>query len=166
MGSLPLRYPDLENQVEVRCPEGHPLVLAVHPVRFTGERPHPFPTLFWLSCPEVHRQIARLETRGFVDELERRLKGDDALAARVAADHRAYIEERLSHLRGGEREALERHGLLADFARRGVGGVTVFTSVKCLHLHYAHHLARGTTLGPIIEEAAGIALCGAREAAS
>jgi len=39
----------------------------------------------------------------------------------------------------------------------GIGGTADFTRIKCLHLHWAHHLAvGGTTAGRLIEAIGGV----------
>jgi len=43
----------------------------------------------------------------------------------------------------------------------GIGGIADRATVKCLHLHYAHHLARGSALGEAIDALGEIRLCDA-----
>ncbi len=119
------REPTTPFTVVVRCPDGHPLVIRNHPVDADG---HPFPTLFWLTCPAAVRAVSRLESRGQIARWNERAERDPALAEELAAAHAAYAAERARDLpeAGG-------HG--------GVGGTR--TGVKCLHAHYAYHLAGG-----------------------
>jgi hypothetical protein len=141
----------VDTEVIRRCPAGHPLVLRCHPLRRDRERPEPFPTLFWLVCDEVGAQIARLEYGGGVAAIERRIAADPELRARVHADHDAYVEERWSLLSADERHRVEAAGMKRALRERGIGGIANRDAVKCLHLHYAHHLARGSALGALLE---------------
>ena len=54
---------------------------------------------------------------------------------------------------------MEASGLWDAFQRRVIGGIVDRATVKCLHLHFAHHLARGSTIGAWIEREAVIAPC-------
>ncbi len=146
-----------------RCPAGHPLVVRCHPLREERDGPAPFPTLYWLVCDEVARQVARLEYRGGVAAIERRIADDAELRARVHADHEAYVRERWELLGDAERAALEAAGRATALTGRGIGGIANRDAVKCLHLHYAHHLARGSAIGREIDALAPIALCGATD---
>jgi hypothetical protein len=148
----------VETTVVCRCPAGHPLVLRCHPLR--RDRLEPFPTLYWLACDAVGAQIARLEYAGGVAEIERRIADDLELRARVHADHDAYIQERWSLLSEDEAHRVAAAGLTRSLRDRGIGGISNRDSVKCLHLHYAHHLARGSTIGEIIDELGEFRLCG------
>ena len=154
----------VDSTVIRRCPVGHDLVLRCHPLRRDRERPEPFPTLFWLACDAVGAQIARLEYAGGVAEIERRIAADTELRARVHADHDAYIAERWALLSEAEQHRVAVAGLTRSLRERGIGGITNRDSVKCLHLHYAHHLARDSAIGELIETLAGdtdkIRLCG------
>lgn len=88
----------------------------------------PFPTAYWLTCPEAVKAVARVESAGWIARLNERAQEDAAFAEGLAAAHRAYAEDRASDLA----EAL------------GWGGVAgTRTGVKCLHAHYAYHLAGG-----------------------
>lgn len=119
------REPQADFSVVARCPSGHPLVIRNDPLDRRGE---PFPTLYWLTCPEAVKAVSRLESQGWIKRLERRAEDDRAWGDAVAAAHRAYAEDRGRSVAGGQRWG-------------GVGGARA--GVKCLHAHYAHHLAGG-----------------------
>lgn len=112
-------------QVVARCGVGHPLVIRNHPVDRRGE---PFPTLYWLTCPETVRAVARLESEGWIRRLNAEAERDPDLADLLEAAHGAYARERGRLHPGAE-------------AWGGVGGAA--RGVKCLHAHYAHHVAGG-----------------------
>jgi exopolyphosphatase / guanosine-5'-triphosphate,3'-diphosphate pyrophosphatase len=108
-----------------RCGPAHPLVIQNHPVDAAGD---PFPTLYWLTCPAAVRAVSRLEADGWIRRLEQRTKEDAGFGEDLDAAHRSYAAERA-------RLAPEAGGW------GGVGGSR--TGLKCLHAHYAHHLAGG-----------------------
>ncbi len=117
------REPTTPFTVVARCPDGHPLVIRNHPVDARGE---PFPTLFWLTCPEAVRAVSRVESGGAIARLNERIEAEPELARAVRAAHDAYALERA-------RDVAEAR------AWGGVGGTRI--GVKCLHAHYANHLA-------------------------
>jgi exopolyphosphatase/guanosine-5'-triphosphate,3'-diphosphate pyrophosphatase len=108
-----------------RCGTGHPLVIRNHPVDIEG---HPFPTLYWLTCPDTVRAVSRLESEGWIKRLEREAELGPDLQARLRLAHQSYARERGLLHRGAE-----------DWG--GVGGAA--RGVKCLHAHYAYWLAGG-----------------------
>jgi hypothetical protein len=111
-----------EARIESRCHLGLPVVVGVPPLLDDGT---PFPTSHWLSCPLAARRVGRLESAGGVKAMERKAGSDDVFAARLAAAHTRYAQERESALPqgGGPRPS----GGVAGAAR----------GVKCLHAHYA-----------------------------
>jgi exopolyphosphatase/guanosine-5'-triphosphate,3'-diphosphate pyrophosphatase len=119
------REPTIGFSVVARCPGGHPLVIRNEPV---DERGNPFPTLFWLTCPDAVRTVSRLEAEGWIARLNERVGSDPAFAEAVARAHAGYARERARGHPGAE-------------AHGGVGGTR--TGLKCLHAHYANHLAGG-----------------------
>lgn len=119
------REPLTEFSVMARCGDGHPLVIRNHPVDRNGD---PFPTLYWLTCPAAVKSVARLESEGWIKRLEERSRSDPEFGAALDAAHRRYAEERGWWSPGAE-------------AWGGVGGSRA--GVKCLHAHYANHLAGG-----------------------
>lgn len=119
------REPTTPFTVVARCAPGHPLVIRNRPLDAEGR---PFPTLFWLTCPEAVRAVSRLESGGAIAELNARAERDEGFARALAAAHEAYALERA-------------RGAPAARDLGGVGGTRV--GIKCLHAHYAHHLAGG-----------------------
>ncbi len=119
------REPTTRFTVAARCPAGHPLVIRNEPFDAEGK---PFPTLFWLTCPEAVKAVSRLESEGAIGRLNERSETDEAFAPALAAAHEGYAEERA-------------RGFPEARALGGVGGTR--TGVKCLHAHFANHLAGG-----------------------
>jgi hypothetical protein len=87
----------------------------------------PMPTRYWLVDPDLTVRISRLESTGGVRAAERVVDRDELLAA-----HAEYARERDAQL-GAEHAGPRPTG--------GVAGTR--TGVKCLHAHYAYHLAGG-----------------------
>jgi uncharacterized protein len=116
--------PLAEFDVVVRGPAGDPVVLRNAPFTLDGD---PMPTLYWLVDPMLLLRISRLEAAGGVRRAAAAVDADALAAAhdRYAAERDATIPD--SH--DGPRP----HG--------GVGGTR--EGVKCLHAHYAWHLAGG-----------------------
>ena len=119
------REPAIPFSVVARCAPGHPLVIRNAPVDGEGK---PFPTTFWLTCPDAVRSVSRLETDGWIARLNRRVETDPAFADAVARAHAEYARERAR-----DRPGAETFG--------GVGGTRA--GLKCLHAHYANHVAGG-----------------------
>jgi exopolyphosphatase/guanosine-5'-triphosphate,3'-diphosphate pyrophosphatase len=119
------REPTTPFTVVARCPGGHPLGIRNHPLDAEGK---PFPTLFWLTCPDAVRAVSRLESEGWIGRLSQRAEEDVQFGRELARAHEEYAAERARVLP----EARE---------WGGVGGTR--RGVKCLHAHYANHLAGG-----------------------
>ena len=148
-------------RVARRCPAGHPQVLQVYPLMENkAGLLEPFPTIFWLSCPRLVRQIAKLEHQGLICKLEALIQADERLGARYASDHLAYQRERWSLLTEHDKLLVRRDPRWwAAFWERGIGGLGELGRVKCLHLHYAHHLARCNVIGEWIAAHCSIEPC-------
>ncbi|MFH1104322.1 MAG: DUF501 domain-containing protein [Actinomycetota bacterium] len=117
-------------EVVTRCHLGVPVVTRVPPILEDGT---PFPTLHWLSCPLAVRRIGRIEASGGVASMDRKARRDPAFGAALETAHADYAAERDALVPGRPEHA----------PTGGVGGARV--GVKCLHAHYAHHAAGGTT---------------------
>jgi exopolyphosphatase / guanosine-5'-triphosphate,3'-diphosphate pyrophosphatase len=129
------REPLTDLSVVARCLDGHPLVIRNHPLDRRGS---PFPTLYWLTCPEAVSAVSRLESEGWIKRLDERARTDSEFGRALDASHLAYATERGRWAVGAE-------------AWGGVGGSRA--GVKCLHAHYANHLAGGED--PVGEWVAG-----------
>ena len=57
------REPSTPFVVVARCTGGHPLVIRNAPLDAHGD---PFPTTYWLTCPEAVKAVARLESVGSI----------------------------------------------------------------------------------------------------
>jgi len=132
--------------IPVRCSYGYPQVIRVRPL-IDGA---PFPTLFWLTCPYLAKEVDRLEADGWVGRLERRMAEDGALQAGMERAHERYIEERLALLGDDDRGAIESRERTASLLEKGIGGIADRRRLKCLHLHIAHALADENPIGEIV----------------
>jgi hypothetical protein len=118
------RPPQGSFEVVVRADDGSPVVIRNAPLLDDGT---PMPTRWWLVGPEERVQVGRLESHGGVRRAE------------AAVDPR---ELQTAHDRyAAERDAAVPPGHTGPRPFGGVGGTR--TGVKCLHAHYAWHLAGG-----------------------
>ena len=118
------REPQGHYEVVVRGDDGDPVVLRNAPFLDDGT---PMPTRYWLVGPDEIRRIGRLESEG----------GVDAAEAAVDPDELAFAHVRYA----AERDAEIPHDHVGPRPSGGVGGTR--TGVKCLHAHWAWHLAGG-----------------------
>jgi exopolyphosphatase/guanosine-5'-triphosphate,3'-diphosphate pyrophosphatase len=119
------REPTTPFSVVARCHGGHPLAIRNAPIDAAGE---PFPTTYWLTCPDAVKAISRVESQGWIGRLNERMRTDAAFGTAVEAAHAAYAADRAGDLPAA-----------GDWG--GVAGTRV--GIKCLHAHYAYRLAGG-----------------------
>jgi hypothetical protein len=118
------REPQGRYEIVVRDALGDPVVLKNSPLLDDGT---PMPTRYWLISPFEIRRVGKLEAAGGVDAAEA------AIDPRLIADaHARYAAERDADLPPD-------HTGPRPFG--GVAGTRV--GVKCLHAHWAWHLAGG-----------------------
>jgi hypothetical protein len=118
------RQPRGDYEVVVRHADGSPLVIRNAPLLDDGT---PMPTRWWLVGEPERTLVSRLESAGGVDAAEAQVD-----PAELAAAHARYA---------AERDAALPPGHTGPRPSGGVGGTRV--GVKCLHAHYAWHLAGG-----------------------
>jgi exopolyphosphatase/guanosine-5'-triphosphate,3'-diphosphate pyrophosphatase len=129
------REPTIPFTVVARCTGGHPLVIRNAPLDSHG---HPFPTLYWLTCPTAVKEVSRLESAGWIARFNHEYETDAEFREALDAAHLAYAEERAESLLEASRWG-------------GVGGTR--TGVKCLHAHYAYALAGGDDpVGELVDQ--------------
>ncbi len=124
VGRLLGRQPQGGFEVVLRHPDGSPLVIRNAPLLDDGT---PMPTRYWLVGEPERTRVSRLESKGGVAQAEAEVD-----PGAVAAAHARYAAERDAALPPGHR---------GPRPSGGVGGTR--TGVKCLHAHYAWHLAGG-----------------------
>jgi hypothetical protein len=110
--------------VVVRDPLGDPVVIRNAPLLDDGT---PMPTRYWLVAPHLATRVSALEAAGGVRRAEAEVE-----PAALAAAHARYAVERDAAI-PPDHTGPRPHGGVAGTAR----------GVKCLHAHYANHLAGG-----------------------
>ena len=118
------RPPRAPFEVVVTDAAGHPVVIRNGPIQDDGT---PMPTRFWLVGAAERQAVSRLESEGGVRAAEAAVDPDDLRRA-----HATYA---------AERDAALPPGWSGPRPAGGVGGTR--RGVKCLHAHYAWHLAGG-----------------------
>jgi hypothetical protein len=111
-------------EVVVRHDDGSPVVLRNDPFLDDGT---PMPTRYWLVGEPERTLVSRLEAEGGVRAAEAQIDPDE-----LADAHRRYA---------AERDAAIPVAHTGHRPSGGVGGTRL--GVKCLHAHYAWHLAGG-----------------------
>ncbi len=126
--------------VVARCPHGFPQVVILNPVRKntkTGFSQTALSTLIWLTCPAVRNKIAELENSGMIKRVEYMITKDRSIESMMNDAHAHFY-----YFRKDIFNKITGHGFTEDMVRisdSGVGGIKDVKTVKCLHLHYAHH---------------------------
>lgn len=118
------REPQGQFEVVVRDGAGAPVVIRNSPLLDDGT---PMPTRYWLVSPALNAAVSRLEAAGGVRRAEREVP-----PGALADAHARYA---------AERDAALPPGHTGPAPSGGVGGTR--QGVKCLHAHYAWHLAGG-----------------------
>jgi hypothetical protein len=130
----------------------------------------PFPTLYWLTCPDISRAVADLERRGYIQRFEASLRADSGLAHRLVCCHEEYAKQRWNTLTEEDRSLLLTEDSSSMLRMRNMmqfsgisgtnftkphaekeedHGILLVAPLKCLHAHYAHF--RSTMMSPAEE---------------
>ncbi|MBM7558726.1 DUF501 domain-containing protein [Marinitoga litoralis] len=131
------RKPNKIISIPKRCSFGKPVVIKSYPLK-DGK---PFPTLYWVTCPHLIKEVGKLEALGKIKEWEKDINNN--------------IELKENYINAHLEEKNERNSLLKDepewvkkrLENIGIGGIVNFESIKCLHLQLASFL--GGTKNPI-----------------
>lgn len=97
-------------------------MIANHPRLDDGS---PFPTTYWLVCPVLLKRMSRIESQGWMSQINEALEEDHGMGARLAGAIDAYR---------ADRDSLEE---IEESGGPPGGGPE---RVKCLHAHAAHQL--------------------------
>ena len=126
------RPPRAFRRVVVRCPDGTPAVTEQWPYDDAGD---PFPTTYYLTCPQLVAAVARLEAAGGVERWTEAVEHD----AELATDLERATDEQRSIRRGLAGAQVGRDG--GSSLELGIGGSANPRRLKCLHAHVAYALA-------------------------
>jgi hypothetical protein len=133
------RRPRAFRRVVVRCPFGAPAVTEQSAYDESGD---PFPTTYYVTCPQLVAAISRLEAAGGVERWSETARSEPALAASLA---RATDEQRRVRAELAAGDPGPDGGASLEL---GIGGSHNPEQLKCLHAHAAFALARsGYELG-------------------
>lgn len=138
--------------VTVATPKGVPLVVQMRSL----VDDIPFPTLYWLTSKALCKAIGSIETQGWVKEIEARLQTDEALREAYLQNQRDYVARRWELMQPEDKARIEVLGFTEMFERYGIGGISQWDKVRCLHMQYAHHLAEGNVIGALLDEQFGL----------
>jgi hypothetical protein len=132
-----------------RCSKGCPTVVLTNVFLSDGT---PFPTIFWLTCPELRKRISQIEGDGGLREIQLWVECNPLIKRELIEAHQNYIAYRYLLVDGADKN----HAVF----QTGVGGVNNLLRIKCLHAHYAHYLATGlNAIGKLIHHMVGRVNC-------
>lgn len=134
---------------------GTPLVLRMAPI-VDGK---PFPTLYWLCSERLKVEISHIEAAGVIKSLEQRLQEDPDLLEAYQQSHRDYVQARWTYMSEAQRSEVATLGYTDVLTERGIGGISNWRQVRCLHTQYAHHLCGNNVIGQWMDEHYPITQC-------
>lgn len=124
-----------------RCIWNFPKVIRSYPLKNN----RPFPTIFWLTCPLLIKNVSRLEEKGMIKYFEKKLQQEPEMKKSFLLAH-----ETTKKLRKALLSEKAPYWIKKDLISRGIGGTKNHLTVKCLHLQLANFL--GGIDNPIGEE--------------
>jgi hypothetical protein len=134
------REPRAFSRVAARCPFGLPAVSEQKPYDDEGK---PFPTGFYLTCPELVAAVARLEAAGGVERWSEEVRKSRRLRWSLWRANRKQRRLR--------RKVARSVGVMLDGGASldlGISGSRSTRNLKCLHAHVAFALGNpGYELG-------------------
>ena len=102
--------------------ENMPLVAVLYPLnhneevggRYSGsDGPKPFPTTFWMTCPDLHTRISKLEDLGYINKFQQQLLTDSNSAVwleQMQNAHKSYGMFRWELLSDDDKTFIESSG--------------------------------------------------------
>lgn len=125
---------EIENEFTLvkKCAWGYPQCIKSSLI--TNDKP--FPTLFWLTCPLLLREVSKLEEKGMVKTMESRLENDKDFMEAYLKAHKETQTAKEQFLASFQINEWQRNAIIG----RGIGGIKDLRRVKCLHLQLANFL--------------------------
>ncbi|MEW6088820.1 MAG: DUF501 domain-containing protein [bacterium] len=105
------------------------------------------PTIFWLTCPHEIYLISRLESDGLIKKIKNKFIINTSLKENIITINKNFA---------GYRKKFYPPGLsikrVKSLEGKGIDGIKDLSSLKCLHSHWAYHIAvKKNPIGNIIE---------------
>ena len=136
-------------KIMLRDAKNRPVVLKVLPM----VRNKPFPSLYWLSHQKLSHEISHLEAQGLIKKLEQDIiPNDETFASQLKAANEEYAKKRYQELTKIENWENLPPSYIESIKSKGVGGLGDFSRVRCLHMHYAHHLVATNPVGQYLDQ--------------
>lgn len=139
-------------KVAASSADGTPLVLQMRSL----VDDQPFPTLYWLCSKKLCKTIGQIEGEGWVKRIEGRLQQEAEFHQRYLLDQQHYIARRWQLMHPEDKQRIDTLDLNALFNQYGIGGITQWDKVRCLHMQYAHHLVDGNCIGEMLDREFGV----------
>ncbi len=146
------REPDNLSDVAKYCPFRRPAILLTSPFE---EGQGVFPTIYWLSCPYLVKEVSKLEDRGLISDLTLKLKTDESFYQKMKKAHEIYARRRMNLLGQKKVEIIKKisSDIIKVLKYSGVGGIRDKNGIKCLHTHLADYMINGQNpAGEIVSE--------------
>ncbi len=134
--------------VAVSSASGAPMVIRV--ASLVDDKP--FPTMFWLIDRDICYRIDQEEAGGLIQRLQARIDTQPKLQLSMRADHAAHIELRNGYLSTAIKARLEELNFYGVLQEKGIGGISDFSRIRCLHTWYAAHLVVANTVGRLLDQ--------------
>ncbi|MDP2561557.1 DUF501 domain-containing protein [Psychrobium sp. 1_MG-2023] len=131
-----------------QTPQGIPTVLQTRSL--VADKP--FPTMYWLCSKDLHKAINEIETSGWTKLIEQRILEDDELRETFYKNHQQYVKARWLAMFPEDKARLEALGYIELFDKYGIGGISQWDKVRCLHMQYAHHLCGENVIGQLMDQ--------------
>ncbi|MBT7609262.1 MAG: DUF501 domain-containing protein [Bacteriovoracaceae bacterium] len=143
------RPPEGLQEIVYRDSKKDPVVLRVTSI----VRGKPFPNMYWLSDKSLCKAIDKIESHGFVKELENIIiPQNEILKEKINLNHQQYIQKRWNYFIAEHNIKTILPAYVESLKTKGIGGLSKFKRVRCLHMHYAHYLVDGNSIGELLEE--------------
>jgi len=128
--------------IAAQTEEGIPLALQMRSL----VEDKPFPTLYWLCSKDLYQAIAELETAGLVKQLEQRLQDEEDFREAFLQNQHDYVAKRWAAMPQEDIDRIAELGFTDLFHKYGIGGISQWDKIRCLHMQYAHYLADGNNV--------------------
>jgi uncharacterized protein len=137
-----------EFKIAARRRDNHPQVLQVPPV-VEGK---PFPSLYWLCCPDLKKAIDHIEARGEIKKIEQWIQETPHMQKVLRDNTQHYIKLRLELMNEGNWAQLENENMARAIREKGIGGLADYERIRCLHMHYAYAIVHPNEFGNYLNE--------------